>query len=775
MRRLFLKSGLFLLLIVLGFLLFLIGYFFLSKPKYSGKVTLSELRQQVKVITDIWGIPHIYAENERDLYFACGYVHAKERMWQMDLMRRTGQGRLAEILGEDVLERDKCMRVLGFEQAGHRDLERLSPEMKDFLIAYSQGINAWMDTRKRIWPPEFFILRYRPEPWTPLDSLMVKQVMAFFLSSDFPSEVVRANLIYRVGQERALQVLEEELEAPSFEPEKISLSGFMDMVYPQRSNSWVLSGDRTVSGKPLLANDPHLEISLPPIWYEAHLSCPTIEVIGVTIPGLPAVIIGHNESIAWGLTNSTVDVQDLFLEKFDDAQNRYWDKNGWHPLAKRVETFRIRGKEEPEKMEVLWTSRGPVISPQVVVSSLPVSLRWTLHEGGRAMEACYLLNKAQDWKSFREALRLFDTPSQNFTYADKHGNIGLYLGGKIPLRTREAALFPFPSWREGGDWLGYLKEEQKPNIYNPEEGILVSANHKIVPPDYPFYIGIDWDAPFRANRIKELLGQKEQHSVESFQALQADIYSKKAELIFPLIQQIEPTSEKLEQALDIFQDWDFLMNSGNAPALYSAFMNYLPEATFQDELGEDFPSFDFFFRRKKAGTLRILFDADSPWFDDKGSPEIENREDIIQAALLRAFNHLSWMRGSPDQWDWARINAVRYRHILGRSLLFRFFNLGSHPSEGDAFTVKVNYLTPQETSWSASYRQIIDLSDWDLSLGVITSGQSGHFMSRFYDNQVPIWLKEAYHPQLFSSQGVEKNAYEIFILRPPKKNPKRGS
>ncbi len=727
------------------------------------------LKEQVKVFTDTWGIPHIYADNERDLFFACGYVHAKERMWQMDLMRRAGQGRLSEIFGEDQLERDKFMRVMGLKEASQRDFEKLSPEIKDILIAYSQGINAWMDTRKRVWPPEFLILRYRPEAWVPEDSLMIKQVMALLLSADFPSEVVRANLIYRVGPERALQILEEGLEAPSFEPGKISLSGFMDMVYPQESNSWVLSGGRTVSGKPLLANDPHLEISLPPIWYEAHLICPTVNVIGVTIPGLPWLVIGHNESIAWGLTNSTVDVQDLYVEKFDDAQNMYWDRNRWRPLVKKEETFRIRGKEEPGRMDIFWTSRGPIISPQVVEAPYPVSLKWTIHEGGRAMEACYLLNKAQDWESFTEALRLFDAPSQNFIYADKYGNIGCYLGGKIPLRSRESALYPFPSWREGGDWLDYLEEEQKPYLYNPEEEIIVTANNKIVPEDYPFYIGVDWDAPFRVNRLKELLLKQEKHSIGSFQTLQADVYSKKAELILPLIKRIKGANGKLNQALGILRSWDLGMNSGNAPALYSAFMNYLPEEIFQDELGEDFRSFDFFFRRKKAGTLRVLSDADSFWFDDRQTSEIENRDDIIQAAILRAFNHMSWMHGSPDQWDWTEMNAIRYKHVLGRSPLFSFFNLGSHPSGGDAFTVKVNYFTPQKTSWSASYRQLIDLSDWDRSLGVITSGQSGHFMSRFYDNQVAIWLNGAYHPQLFSSQSVEENAFKVFILTPRKK------
>jgi penicillin amidase len=763
------KLALVICLIILGFLLFFPGYFFFSKPKYKGKVSLERLQGEVKIITDRWGVPHIYAENETDIFFACGYIHANERMWQMDLTRRSGYGRLSELFGESLIERDKYVRVMGLKEAALRDYEKIPAEVKDILVAYSQGVNAWLDSRKWKWPPEFSLLRYRPEPWSPMDSLIIKQVMAMLLSTDFPSEVVRSNLVYRVGQDRALQILEEGVEPPSFQAEKASLSRLMDIVYPQQSNNWVLSGDRTISGKPLLANDPHLEINLPPVWYEMHLQCPSINVIGVTIPGLPWVIIGHNDAIAWGVSNSTVDVQDLYIEKFNEARDMYWEKDGWESLTKKEEVILIKGSKEPERLEVLWTSRGPVISPHIVESVNPISLKWTSHEGDRVVEAGYLLNKAKNWDDFAAALSLFDTPSQNFGYADKNNNIGYYLGGKIPLRNKEAALFPFPSWRGGGDWQGYLEENQKPNLYNPEDGMIITANQNILPDDFPFYVSVDWDAPFRARRIKELLLQTEKHSVLSLRSLQGDVYSKKGELFYPFIRQITGATGKLKQALDILQDWDLQMDAGNAPALYATFMNYLPEEIFQDELGEDFRSFDAFFRRKMAGTLRILSDPDSLWFDNRETPDIEKREDVIKHALLTAYNRLDWLHGSSDNWDWSEINAIRYQHPLGRIFLFRFFNLDSHPSNGNAFTVKVNYVTPHKTSWSASYRQIIDLSDWDKSICVITSGQSGHFMSRFYDNQAPLWLGGEYHPMIFTREGVEQNSAGTLLLKPPKR------
>jgi len=763
------KFVLVILLIILGFLLFFPSYFFFSKPKYKGNVSVQGLKEEVKILTDTWGVPHIYADTEKDLFFACGYIHANERMWQMDLTRRTGYGRLSELFGEALLERDIYVRVMGLKEAALKDYEQLPPEVKDMLTAYSQGINAWLNSRKWKWPPEFSVLRYRPEPWSPIDSLIIKQVMAMLLCADFPSEVVRSNLIYRMGQERALQVLEEGVKPPSFETEKISLSRLLELVYPQQSNNWILSGDRTISGKPLLANDPHLEINLPPVWYEMHLHCPSLNVIGVTIPGFPWVIIGHNDAIAWGLTNSTVDSQDLYVEKFNETQDMYWEQDEWVPLMRKEEVIRVKGKKEPEKLEVMWTTRGPVISPHIVESQNPISLKWTIHQGDRVFKAGYLLNKAQSWDDFTAALSLFDSPSQNFGYADKNNNIGYYLGGKIPLRTEEAALFPFPSWREGGEWQGYLEEDQKPNLYNPEAGLIVTANQNILPEDYPFYVSFGWDAPFRANRIKGLLLQTEKHSVSSLQSLQGDIYSQKGELFYPFIRQIAGAQGKLKQALDILQNWDLQMDSGNAPALYATFMNFFPEEIFQDELKEDFRSFDFFFRRKIAGALRILSEPDSFWFDNKETPEIEKREDVIKSALLRAYNRLDWLYGSPENWDWSKMNAIQYQHPLGRLFLFRFFNLGSRPSNGNAFTVKVNYLTPHKTSWSASYRQIIDLSDWDKSVCVLSSGQSGHFMSRFYDNQAPLWIGGEYHPMIFSRDEVEKNASATLYLKPPNK------
>ncbi|GAH45471.1 unnamed protein product, partial [marine sediment metagenome] len=352
------------------------------------------------------------------------------------------------------------------------------------------------------------------------------------------------------------QILEEGIAAPYLEIEDVPLSEWPTPLPFQGSNNWVLTGSRTESGKPLLANDPHLEISLPPIWHEIHVVCPSLNAVGVSLPGVPLVIIGHNESIAWGITNSGVDVQDLYVEKLNSSKDMYWNYDGWKPLFIKEERIEIRGEKEPERIEVSWTERGPVVSPILSENEKHLSLSWTIYDGGRTMESFYLLNKAQNWQEFVDALKLFDAPPQNFVYADKEGNIGYYLSGKIPIRAEKAALFPYPGWKEDGRWQGFLKEEEKPNFYNPENGLIVTANNKIIPDNFPHYMGFEWEAPFREERIKELLLQLEKHSVETMKVIQNDIFSKKGELFLPYIEEIKIANGESKKALDILKNWD---------------------------------------------------------------------------------------------------------------------------------------------------------------------------------------------------------------------------
>ncbi|NIM60066.1 MAG: hypothetical protein GTO16_14180, partial [Candidatus Aminicenantes bacterium] len=397
-----------------------------------------------------------------------------------------------------------------------------------------------------------------------------------------------------------------------------------------------------------------------------------------------------------------------------------------------------------------------------------LSLSWTIYDGGRTMESFYLLNKAQNWQEFVDALKLFDAPPQNFVYADKEGNIGYYLSGKIPLRKEEAALFPYPAWKEEGKWQGYLKEEEKPNIYNPENGLIVTANNKIIPDNFPYYMGFDWEAPFRAERIRELILQLEKHSVETMKVIQNDVFSKNGELFLPYIEEIKIAEGEAKEALNILKSWDLRMSSGKEAALYKIFVDFFHEEVFKDDLGEDYDRFNSLFKRKQAGLLRILSDPLSVWFDKKETQTVETREEIIKTSLEKAYTWLENQYGSADGWDWMKINSLRFQHSLGEVPLLRFLNRGPYPLGGDAFTVKVSSSSSLIKNLGVSYRQIVDLADFRNSVCVLSSGESGHFLDRFYDNQISLWLEGHYHPMVFDPDDIGEKGAGILILRPIK-------
>ncbi len=765
MKKLLKIATVSLLFVLLGFFLFLFFLFYNSLPKTKGKVSLKGLKAEVEIIRDSWGVPHIFAQNEEDLFFACGYVHAQDRMWQMELSRRAGFGRLSEIFGERTLERDRYLRAIGLKEAVQKDFADLTPELKELLLAYSRGINSWMDSRKFDWPPEFLILGYHPHPWNLEDTLVIKEIMALLLSVDYKSELGRAKLIKKFGPEKALQILEEGVELPSYDMKEGTLPEWLKSQNSQGSNSWVLSGQRTESGRPLLANDPHLEISLPSVWYEIHLRCPSLNVIGVSFPGIPIIAIGHNDSIAWGVTSSFADVQDLYIEKLNGSQDKYLDSEGWKPILKKEEKIRVKGRKEAEILEVLWTEQGPIISPHIVSSETPFSLKWTNYMGGRTAESFYLLNKAQTWDEFVKAMALFDSPSQNFVYADREGNIGYYLNGKIPRRPKEAALFPYPEWLEDGNWQGFLEEDEKPTVYNPPEGFIVNANNKIVPDGYPYYVSSNWLVSFRAERIKELLLQRNKHSVESLKKIQNDVFTKEGELFLPYILEIEASEQDVKKAREILRNWDSRLPSGAGAALYKIFMDIFQEEVFRDDLGEDFKSYKTLFKDRPAGLFRIIAEPFSPWFDKKETQHVETRDDIIRMSLEKACDWLRKKYGSSDRWDWKRINLIRFQHALGEVPVLKFLNRGPFFMEGDEYTVRAFFLTEDEQYWGASYRQVIDLSDFRNSVCVLTSGESGHFLSKYYDNQIPLWLDSQYHPMLFYPDEIKAKAKGILILK----------
>jgi penicillin amidase len=757
-------SGLF-----LGVFLFFLFVFFNSEPGEKGEAAFAALSSDVQVTTDRWGVPHIFAGSDSDLFFAVGYVHAQERMWQMELLRRAGFGRLSEVFGSRTLASDRFLRNFGFKEAALKDYANLTPQLKDLLSSYSQGVNAWMKSRRLNWPPEFVLLRFRPEPWGILDCLVVKEILALSLCRDFASELVRARLVEKLGLEKALQVLERDAAVPSLEeiPSLEVSPGALSSI--GASNAWALAGGRTESGRPLLANDPHLELALPSVWHELDLHSPGFEVVGVSFPGFPLVVIGHNAWIAWGVTNSEADVEDVYIERLDEARDSYFDRGRWKRLLKKEEVIRVRGRREPEKLEILWTDRGPILSSFIIKNNVPVSLRWTIYEGGRICEALFDLNKARNWEEFRRAVALWDVPSQNFVYADVSGNIGYYLSGLIPLRKKIAALFPVPGWKEENAWQGFLEEARKPVILNPRKGYVITANDKMVPDDSPFYVSCDFDPGFRAARIEELLLARQKHTVASLEKIQNDVFSKRAELFLSVIKGLNPSLEKARKARTILTGWDGRMTAGREAALYAVFVAVLQSEVLADKLGEVYQDFSSLFSRKQAGLLRLISEPDSPWYDRESTGPVETREDVFASCLDQAYTWLEKRCGPPEKWDWARLHAVTFAHTLGRSPLLRFFSRGPYPLPGGPFCIRASYPWNDRgdfaAAWGVSYRQVIDLSDWRNSVCVLSSGQSGHLLSRHYDDQIPLWLKGESRPMLFYPEDIRANAAAVFWLR----------
>ncbi|MFC2170292.1 penicillin acylase family protein, partial [Acidobacteriota bacterium] len=727
------------------------------------------------IIRDNLGIGHIFAKNENDLFFACGYLQAQDRLWQMELSRRAAYGTLSEIFGEKTLEYDIQARVLGLRRAAEADYKKLSPKLKILLSAYCNGVNYCIKTKKTL-PLEFLILRDKPRTWTILDSLLIKQLMAFTLSTSMNFELLRIKLIGKIGEDRTNEIF----HSYSGETRNNAALKLFDAKEPNLqgrsfgSNNWVVGGTLSQTGKPLLANDPHLGVNiLPSVWFGIHLNCPGINVIGASLAGVPAVVIGHNDNIAWGITNSFVDVQDLFLEKLDQANNKYLFNGEWRDLTIFQEKIVVRGRKNPKIIKIKWNHRGPIITPWVIKSDTPISLRWVIHDGGKTYESFYLINKAKNWESFLAGVSLFDTPSQNFVYADQAGNIGYYLGGKIPIRNNHKGLFPMTGETDEYDWIGYVKETENPLIFNPIGQFIVTANNKIASSDYPVFLSDEYLAPFRAERIKELLLKQQNHSLQSFKDIQLDKISRRARYFLPLIRGASNLSGDAKKAQDILTNWNGEMTEGKEAALFHLFIRFFKENSFEDELEECFPQFRDLTATRWAGLLKIMNNPQSRWFDIIYTPEIETREDILRLCLAQAFLWLIENSGASENWDWARMHSVNYQHALGQVPILSFFNRGPFSISGSEDTVNASFYdekNPYQTNTGVSYRQIIDLANMKNSVFVFSSGQSGHLLSRHYDDQIQPWLDGEYYPMLFDYIDIVRAKEATLILKPASSN-----
>lgn len=738
-------------------------------PQVSGTLRVAGLRQPVEVVRDRWGVPHVYARNEHDLFFAQGYVHAQDRLWQMELNRRTAAGHLSEVFGERTLATDRFLRTLGLRQAAQLEWALLSEDARAALRAYAEGVNAFLGQNRSRLPLEFVLLRVHPEPWTPVDSLSFGKLMASELGGNWQTELLRAEIERRLGPEAAARLLPGELHGTP-----VIVPGLRRAGAPAGSagaavgsNNWVLSGRLTDTGRPYLANDPHLRAGFPSIWYANHLEGGRYRVTGFTFPGVPGVVVGHNGAIAWGVTNANPDVQDLFVERLRPQDpSRYLFRGRWLPVRTRVEEIRVRGRREPVRWVVRSTHHGPILNGAVEGLREVVALRWTALLPTTVAEGVLRLNRARNWREFRDALRSFHVPAQNFVYADRQGNIGYQLPGRIPVRKQGDGTRPVPGWTGEYEWVGWVPYEALPSVFNPPEGWIATANNRIVPAGFPYHLGSEWSEGLRAQRIVQVLTSRPRHTLEDLKRLQFDHVSLAAQRIAPVLARVRALREAVQAVQEDFRRWDGTLSvDSRAAAVYEAFLVRAAEFLFRGRLGEDLWQ-RYAARPFVMSALLHLWERPrDPWWGPGG------RDEGVLRILDRAVADLEARLGPHrSRWTWGALHRVRFAHVLlPVPLLGGWLSVGPLATPGDGWTVNqagYSLLRPFDQTVVASMRMIVDLADWDRSVAVHTTGQSGLPAHPHRADLAPLWASGRYHPLLWSRQAVERHAASRLFLAP---------
>lgn len=771
------------LLTILGIILALLilvpggGYLFLrrSLPQVNGTVKVQGVQGAVEIVRDADGVPYIYAQTDLDAMFGLGYVHAQDRLWQMEFQRRVGAGRLSEVLGEATVDTDKFLRTLGTYRAAQQAWEALSPQAQQVVNAYVAGVNAYLAAKPAL-PIEFTILGFTPAPWQPVDCMVWAKMMAWNLGGDYDAELVRAQIYQALGEARAAQLFPTypsngTLIVPNLGQSAGALAhlstGVRAMLGADAlnigSNNWVVSGARTTTGKPLLANDPHLGAQIPSIWYLASIQGNRLHVIGATLPGMPGVPTGHNDRVAWGVTNLGPDVQDLYMERINPANPNEVEVNGaWQPLTVISETIQVKGRKEP----IFWAARasrhGPLISDVTSDATTTLALRWTaLDAGDTTIEAFLGVMYAANWDEFRNALRAYVTPSQNFVYADVDGNIGYYGPGRIPIRKQGNGFMPVPGWNDDYAWTGFIPFDDLPHDFNPASGYIATANNKVVPDAYPYFLATDWAPRYRAARIVEMIEAKPKLSPDDIAAMQADQKSLQALELLPFFLQTPTETPQEAQALDLLKNWDGVMRQDSAAAaIYAAWLLHLQPALLQDDLGKTLGA-DYLASFHPTYLLQTLSEANSPWCDNVLTPAREDCRATQHVALQEALKDLTARMGSSDlkTWRWDKVHVTEFPHnpFDQVSALKNIFSR-QIPNGGDGSTVNVGPFRPSQPFVQRhvpSIRQISDLSDWNSSRFMHTTGQSGNVLSNHYDDLIARWQKVEYLPMVFDRDKVK--------------------
>lgn len=791
-------------------------------PTYDGRVQIAGLSQPVTILRDQLGIPHIYAQNRHDLLLAQGYVHAQDRFWQMEFWRHIGQGRISEIVGEAGLDSDKFIRTVGWNRIGQETIDfyaASAPEYLGELEAYSAGVNAYLEETNNALSVNLSILQlvndnWEIEPWTPLNSITWGVVMSHDLSGNYGDELRRARLVEALGAEQAADLFPDyPTDRPVIVPTAAStqrpilpapitaiLNSPLDWAAIEAahqnqlpphgfalgrdpfigSNNWVVSGDLTDTGLPYLANDPHLSLQLPSIWYQIGLHAPGIDVVGFSFAGVPGVIIGHNQHIAWGVTNLGPDVQDLFIERLNPNDPTQYEFMGeWRDITTVEEVIHVNGGDDVV-LQVRQTQHGPIVSDLWSDVDEVLALSWTAAQPSRVLQSVILLNSARDYDEFRAALEFWDVPGQNFVYADTEGNIAYQGTGLVPIRASGDGTLPVPGWTGEYEWTGFVPFAEMPARLNPPEGYIVTANNAVVDADFPHFIARDWADGNRAERITDLIGAEAAAgpiTAADMTRIQHDNRDLLAVALVPLFVQLSTDNPQVQAAQAELAAWDYQLNQDSVAAsiFIIAYWKLVP-LTLADELGEES---DYIGQGSSASIFmrQLTAEPESPWWDDVTTEAVETRDDQMLAALTAALEWLSQRLG-PEMagWEWGKLHQATFVSApLGQSgiaPLETLVNRGPFPLNGGENTVNNagwDWQTPALVDWHSSMRMVVDMANFNNSLWVIPTGQSGHPSHPHYADQITEWAYGGYFPMRNGEPAVRAAAVSTLTLVPAAK------
>ena len=803
-----------LLLVLLGALAYAYHVAHSALPQLDGRVSLAGLSAPVTVVRDVHGVPAIEAATPEDLFFAQGYVTAQDRLWQMDVMRRFAAGEMAEILGPALLEHDREQRILGLRATAQKAAAALSIDDRSRFEAYARGVNAFLNSHMDRLPIEFRLMGYKPSPWKPEDSLLMGARMVQDLNhGTYKSALVREKILARLGPEltndlfvntswrdrppsaqgRQLQDSahpgasgdsgddDDEMDSGAdsniarTDPRPSAPASNRPVLVPG-SNNWVVSGAHTVTGKPMLSNDMHLGHQMPNLWYEAHLHCGDYDVIGVTLPGVPYVIVGHNRRVAWGFTNVGPTVEDLYIENFNE-QGAYQSAKGWLAPEHRNETIRVKGQSDIT-VDVIVTRHGPIITDLIPGETRKIALRWTLYDS--LHNPFFVINSAQNWDEFQKAFAELPAPGQNVVYADVDGHIGYHATGHIPIRAAGDGSLPVSGADDQHEWKGYIPFDKLPAVFDPAGGVLATANSRISPDKYPFSISTEWDPPWRTDRIYQVLESGRKFSAADMLSLQTDVYSAFdrfcAERFVYALDQVKNLSPRAQQARDLMRDWDGRLTIDSAAAtienraqsqlrrlLLEPKLGPAPAGAASQEAHSESAVFSWKSYRWFSSSIwleTVLEKQPKRWLPEK----YDSYESLLAAAVEAAVTDPEAPK-QLAQWRWGQFSPIDIEHpVLGRlPLIGRWSGPGLHDQSGGGLTIKQVGRT-----FGPSERYTADLSDLDQSTLNTVTGQGGNFLSPYYMDQWSAWYEGTTFALPFSKSALEKTKAHELVLEPGK-------